>query len=89
MKHSNARVQLWTAFNYLPISTSKMAAKQRKLQAEYLQVRSQMVATSSQDEFAKWARLRRQHDKLLDEIEMTSQLPCSPIARHEPCGGNF
>jgi hypothetical protein len=33
-------------------------------------------ATSSQDEFAKWARLRRQHDKLLDELEKKSEERC-------------
>lgn len=28
-----------------------------------------MNSTSSQDEFAKWAKLRRQHDKLTTELE--------------------
>lgn len=64
--------QLWTLINYLAVSTSKSAGEQRKLQAEYLQVRGDLNATSSQDEFAKWARLRRQHDKLLDKLESTS-----------------
>jgi hypothetical protein len=39
------------------------------VQAEYLKVRSELNATSSQDEFAKWAKLRRRHDKLLEELE--------------------
>lgn len=52
--------------------TAKAAAEQRKAQAEYLKVRGQLNATSSQDEFAKWAKLRRQHDKLLDQLEKTS-----------------
>ncbi|UNI16111.1 GET complex subunit get1 [Purpureocillium takamizusanense] len=60
---------LWTLINYLPVSTSKAAAEQRKLQAEYLRVRQELNATSSQDEFAKWAKLRRQHDKLLDKLD--------------------
>ncbi|KAF4119428.1 tail-anchored protein insertion receptor [Geosmithia morbida] len=64
---------LWTLVNYLPISTSKSAAQQRKLQAEYLKVRAELNATSSQDEFAKWARIRRQHDKLLEKLEATKK----------------
>jgi hypothetical protein len=32
----------------------------------------QMNATSSQDEFAKWAKLRRRSDKLGEEIEKCS-----------------
>ncbi|PNY29635.1 Protein GET1 [Tolypocladium capitatum] len=60
---------LWTLINFLPISTSKAAGEQRKIQAEYLKVRRELNATSSQDEFAKWAKLRRQHDKLLDQLD--------------------
>ncbi|KAG5982104.1 hypothetical protein E4U55_002282 [Claviceps digitariae] len=60
---------IWTLINYLPISTSKAAAEQRRLQTEYLKVRRDLNATSSQDEFAKWAKLRRQHDKLLEQLE--------------------
>lgn len=69
---ANHPLQLWTLVNYLPIPTSKAAAQQRKLQAEYLKVRGELNATSSQDQFAKWARLRRQHDKLLEQLESTS-----------------
>ncbi|KHN97754.1 CHD5 domain protein [Metarhizium album ARSEF 1941] len=60
---------IWTLINYLPVSTSEAAAEQRRLQAEYLRVRRDLNATSSQDEFAKWAKLRRQHDKLLEELD--------------------
>ncbi|EQK99460.1 CHD5 domain protein [Ophiocordyceps sinensis CO18] len=60
---------LWTLINYLPVPTSKAAAQQRKLQAEYLQARRDLNATSSQDEFAKWAKRRRQHDKLLEQLD--------------------
>jgi hypothetical protein len=34
-----------------------------------------MNATSSQDEFAKWAKLRRQHDKVLEQLEKSSTVP--------------
>ncbi|KAM0244393.1 hypothetical protein ACHAP5_006300 [Fusarium lateritium] len=64
---------LWTLINFLPIPTSKAAGEQRKIQADYLNVRRDLNATSSQDEFAKWAKLRRQHDKLLDQLEKTKK----------------
>jgi hypothetical protein len=56
----------------LPIQASKQAAERRKLQAEYFKVRQELNATSSQDEFAKWARIRRQHDKLLEQLDAAS-----------------
>jgi hypothetical protein len=34
-----------------------------------------MNNTSSQDEFAKWAKLRRKHDKVLSDYEALSMLP--------------
>lgn len=58
--------------NRLPIESSKLAVENKKLQKEYLRVRLELNATSSQDEFAKWAKLRRQHDKLLDQLEKKS-----------------
>ncbi|KAG9235045.1 protein get1 [Amylocarpus encephaloides] len=62
---------LWTLFNMLPVPTSKAAAEQNDLKSQFLELRKEMNATSSQDEFAKWAKLRRQHDKLLEQIEKT------------------
>jgi tail-anchored protein insertion receptor len=38
-----------------------------------MKVRKELNATSSQDEFAKWAKLRRQHDKLLEQLEKNSK----------------
>ncbi|KAI6381058.1 GET complex subunit get1 [Pyricularia grisea] len=60
---------LWRIFNALPTKLSAQFAEQRKLQQDYLKVRRELNATSSQDEFAKWAKLRRQHDKLLEQLE--------------------
>jgi len=42
---------------------------QRQLQSEILKIRTEMSNTSSQDEFAKWAKLRREHDKKLAQVE--------------------
>ncbi|KAL7930151.1 CHD5-like domain-containing protein [Trichoderma chlorosporum] len=64
---------LWTLINFLPVPTSKAAAEQRTVQADYLAVRREMNATSSQDEFAKWAKLRRKHDKLLEQLEASKK----------------
>ncbi|KAK3387656.1 CHD5-like protein-domain-containing protein [Podospora didyma] len=60
---------LWNIVVSLPIAISKDFANQRRRQKEYLDVRRELNATSSQDQFAKWAKLRRQHDKLLDDLE--------------------
>ncbi|CAK7232582.1 GET complex subunit get1 [Sporothrix curviconia] len=60
---------LWRVYNLIPSERSGAIAEQRKLQKEYLALRRDLHATSSQDEFAKWARLRRQHDKKLEELE--------------------
>ncbi|KAJ0165854.1 Protein GET1 [Colletotrichum tanaceti] len=64
---------LWTLLNYLPISTSKAAKQHRQLQIEFLKTRKELNATSSQDEFARWAKLRRTHDKQLEQLEKSKQ----------------
>ncbi|KAI1373741.1 CHD5-like protein-domain-containing protein [Hypoxylon crocopeplum] len=60
---------LWSVYLALPTQTSQQAADKAKLQKEYLTIRRDLNATSSQDQFAKWAKLRRQHDKLLEDLE--------------------
>jgi ABC-type phosphate transport system auxiliary subunit len=63
----------------LPTPTSKGVAEQSRLQKEFLKLRKELNATSSQDEFAKWAKLRRQHDKVLEQLEKTSKFSQSVI----------
>lgn len=70
--------------NRLPIESSKLVAENRKLQKEYLRVRLELNATSSQDEFAKWAKLRRQHDKLLEQLEKKSASQEDPSIPSHP-----
>ncbi|PSR78806.1 CHD5-like protein-domain-containing protein [Coniella lustricola] len=60
---------LWKIYTAAPIGTSVQMREQRELQQAYLKVRRELTATSSQDEFAKWAKLRRQHDKMFEELE--------------------
>ncbi|RYO81204.1 hypothetical protein DL766_002998 [Monosporascus sp. MC13-8B] len=62
---------LWNLYLALPTKTSRDQATKKKLQKEFLEVRHELNATSSQDQFAKWAKLRRQHDKLLEQLEKT------------------
>ena len=61
---------LW---NKLPTSTSKDVKTQTELRREVVGLKREMAATSSQDEFAKWAKLRRQHDKALASYDEKSQ----------------
>lgn len=65
-------MKLWNLYISAPFGTSAQIREQRKLQQSYLKVRRDLNATSSQDEFAKWAKLRRQHDKMLEELEKKS-----------------
>lgn len=67
--------QLWSMYTALPTQTSRQASDTKKVQKEYLAVRKELQGTSSQDQFAKWAKLRRQHDKLLEQLEKMSKCP--------------
>ncbi|KAJ2984755.1 hypothetical protein NUW58_g5892 [Xylaria curta] len=60
---------LWNIYLALPTEAAKQAAEKNKLQKDYLAIRRDLNATSSQDQFAKWAKLRRQHDKQLEQLE--------------------
>lgn len=41
--------------------------EQLRLRREVVRLKREMNAVSAQDEFSKWAKLRRQHDKALEE----------------------
>jgi hypothetical protein len=47
---------------------------QRQLKGDLLKAKLELDGTSSQNEFAKWAKLRRKLDKLVAELEKTSTL---------------
>lgn len=72
MTNLHQKKQLWQLYTSAPVGISKQIREQRELQKSYLKVRRDLNATSSQDEFAKWAKLRRQHDKLFEELEKKS-----------------
>ncbi|KAF9050436.1 WRB/Get1 family [Panaeolus papilionaceus] len=54
---------------YLNITRSPKAAKQRELKAQILTNRAELMKTSAQDQFARWAKLRRSVDKGLADLE--------------------
>lgn len=39
-----------------------------------IELKQEMNNTSSQDEFAKWAKLRRRHDKSMEQYEAMSTI---------------
>jgi len=60
---------LWSLYTQLPTSTSVKVQQQTKLRGEIVTMRRELTATSSQDEFAKWAKLKRSLDKKTEEFE--------------------
>ncbi|KIY66440.1 hypothetical protein CYLTODRAFT_398704 [Cylindrobasidium torrendii FP15055 ss-10] len=54
---------------YLRIFYPQNAAKQRELKTEILNNKAELLKTSAQDQFAKWAKLRRTVDKGLSDLE--------------------
>ncbi|KAI5784702.1 CHD5-like protein-domain-containing protein [Geopyxis carbonaria] len=58
---------LWNI--YSRITGSAAVAKHAALRREVLELRKTLVGTSSQDEFAKWAKVRRTLDKKQAELE--------------------
>ncbi|KAG0221448.1 GET complex subunit get1 [Mortierella sp. GBA43] len=60
---------------YLKIVNKDKVAKQRQLKKEVLTLKNDLSRTSSQDEFAKWAKLRRKMDSKIAELEkLTTEL---------------
>ncbi|KAK4908155.1 GET complex subunit get1 [Elasticomyces elasticus] len=54
---------LWSYSARLLLPSSKDAREASKLKAEVLRQKKEMAAISAQDDFARWAKLRREHDK--------------------------
>lgn len=60
---------------YLRLTCSAAFARQQALKSEILATKSELLKTSAQDQFAKWAKLRRSVDKGLAELEKLSECP--------------
>ena len=57
--------QLWQLSARLPLASSKDAQDQLKLRREVLRLKKEMNAVSAQDNFARWAKIRREHDRAM------------------------
>ena len=60
---------------YLRIFHSKLIARQHELKTTTWSTKAQLMATSAQDHFAKWAKLKRSVDKGFQDLETTSTCP--------------
>ena len=58
---------------YLRVFYSKKVRKQKELKAMLLATKSELMQTSSQDQFAKWAKLKRKIDKGFTDLETLSK----------------
>ncbi|EJD52462.1 hypothetical protein AURDEDRAFT_158192 [Auricularia subglabra TFB-10046 SS5] len=54
---------------YLNVVHRPTMARQRQLKADILHTKAELLQTSAQEEFAKWAKLRRKVDKGLSDLE--------------------
>lgn len=75
-------MQLWITYNKLPIPKSQVAQQAMKQQQEVLRLTKQMNGVSAQDDFARWAKLRRQHDKATAEYDKTGMAALTVL---DPC----
>ena len=63
-------LQLW--FVYTALFHRSTLSAQRALRRDVYATKQELAATSSQDQFAKWAKLRRKVDKGLADLEKTN-----------------
>ncbi|BGO94250.1 hypothetical protein NBRC10512_006884 [Rhodotorula toruloides] len=61
-----------TLAGYIYAPFAPAAKQQRAQKAEILKLRADLAATSSQDEFSKWARIRRKLDKAVQDLESSN-----------------
>ncbi|KAI7857312.1 WRB/Get1 family [Circinella umbellata] len=54
---------------YIKATNDKRIIKQQKLKRDLLTLKSDLSQTTSQDEFAKWAKMRRKLDKGMADLE--------------------
>ena len=66
---------------YLRIFYSSKVAQQQKLKTEILANKKELLQTSAQDQFARWAKLRRSVDKGLADLEKLSEYLIASLAR--------
>jgi tail-anchored protein insertion receptor len=57
---------------YTRIFVTGLYNEQNQLKSSIVQTRTELNKTSAQEEFAKWAKLRRRLDKALADLEKLS-----------------
>lgn len=67
------RWQLWVLYNKLPTPTAKDEAEVVRLRKEIVTMKRELGSISAQDEFTKWAKLRRQLDKVEAQYKKSGQ----------------
>ncbi|KAF2709376.1 hypothetical protein K504DRAFT_379754 [Pleomassaria siparia CBS 279.74] len=60
---------LWIIYNQFPTPTSSSSKKAIVLKKEVVRLKRELKAVSAQDDFAKWAKLTRQHDKAMNDFQ--------------------
>jgi hypothetical protein len=60
----------------LPLRSSEDLKAQIRLRNEVVRLKREMAAISAQDDFARWAKLQRQHDKAFEEHNKKGAPPC-------------
>lgn len=63
---------------YLRTINNSLVRQQSKLKTELLKTKQELAKTSAQDQFAKWAKLRRSVDKMLSDLEKLSMSYLQP-----------
>lgn len=56
-------------FTKLPNKQAAQSKETVELRNEVIRLQREMIGVSAQDNFAKWARLRREHDKAKEKYE--------------------
>lgn len=54
---------LWLTYSKLPTPTAQNASEAARLRLEVIRLKKELGSISAQDEFSRWAKVRRQHDK--------------------------
>ncbi|KAF2742503.1 protein get1 [Sporormia fimetaria CBS 119925] len=60
---------LWLLYTKLPSPTSTQARKASTAKREVVRLKRELSKVSAQDDFARWAKLQRQHDKAMAEYQ--------------------
>ncbi|KAK5240546.1 GET complex subunit get1 [Cryomyces antarcticus] len=71
---------LWALYNKLPTPSSTAARNAALQKREVLRLKKEMNGISAQDDFARWAKIRRQHDKAVAEHDKSGTVCPYPLS---------